>query len=88
MVLKRMVRPKPKESDASAKDTWEEYSNGVVHEVKNLLMDFRPEEYGDPGRLADHLARVRKVLDEGIDRLREYDRDMPEERVSGAEGSE
>jgi len=80
-------------SSPDEEENWMEYSIGMVHEVKNRLMDFHPEHYGGPGGLADYLEGTVQVLEETVDRLREYERESSEEpgqdsSSSSATGSE
>ena len=74
MFLRRILKKETPGTSKEAEETWEEYGNGRVHEVKNLLMDFQPDQHGGPGGLADYLEQCRSILEETIGGLREKEK--------------
>lgn len=80
LFLKRILKSDtPTTTGAGAEEAWEDQANERVHEVKNLLMDFQPDQHGGPGGLADYLEQSRAILGETIGYLREKEKEFEEE---------
>jgi len=79
LFLKRILKRDTSQATGTVEETWEDYANGRVHEVKNLLLDFQPDQHGGPGGLADYLEQSQEILDETITYLREKEKEEAEE---------
>jgi hypothetical protein len=80
LFLKRILKSEtPTAAGEGAEEAWEDQANERVHEVKNLLMDFQPDQHGGPGGLADYLEQSHAILAETIGYLREKEKEFEEE---------
>jgi hypothetical protein len=79
LFLKRILKKDTTQSAGNVEETWDDYANGRVHEVKNLLLDFQPDQHGGPGGLADYLEQSQEILGETIAYLRQKEKEEPEE---------
>jgi len=85
LVLKRFLKEETPPA-AGGEESWEDYAVGMVHEVKNQLMDFQPDQHGGPEGLADYLENTQKVLEETVATLRDRARREAEERGEPPDG--